>query len=73
MTTISNKINIIFVTYDPNSRISILRNLRKMNEGRNNQLFALNKIDFIFTQDPRKEHQGQYWSDLFDALIEQFH
>lgn len=42
-------------TYDENSRLSILRRLRAMNEKRVNYMFGQNEFEFIRTSDPNDE------------------
>ena len=42
---------ITFFTYDNNSRIEILKQLRSMNEKKTDLLFNLNQMEFICTND----------------------
>ena len=60
-----NKCKITFFTANSNSRMDILANLRAMNEGKNNQLFAQNDLRFIRTLDEdRKAREGfDKWID----------
>lgn len=48
---IRNKCRITFFTANSQSRMDLLSNLRIMNDGRNNQLFAQNDLHFIRTRE----------------------
>lgn len=58
-----NKCSITIITYNDQSRANILRNLRKMNNGKNDQLFALNDFRFIRTseEDPNALFELEEW------------
>lgn len=58
-----DKPHITFFTANASSRIDILKNLREMNNGKNDQLFALNDLRFIRTidQDFQAKDEFRKW------------
>lgn len=61
----NDRCHITMITANAESRINILSNLRKMNNGRNNQLFAQNNLQFIRIA----EHNDTNAMRLFDNWL----
>ena len=65
--------SITIFTKDQQSRMDILHNLRMMNGSKNNQLFALNNLKFIFTEGDKSTFY-QWLDDIYieDSAREDF-
>lgn len=61
--------DITIITYDEASRISILEQLRKMNNKRTDQLFLLNRLQFICTADGETIKLDKFLKHLEDDSV----
>lgn len=66
-TDIKNKCNITIITANSESKNDILSKIRTMNNGRNNQLFALNNLQFIriIDDDSGEKSNFEGWINAF--------
>lgn len=56
--------DITIITYNETSRISILEQLRKMNDNKTDQLFLLNRLQFICTENGETEKLKKFLKRL---------